>query len=401
MIVVFTLGCKVNKYESEFIIEKLNKMGYETSENLQWADYYIINSCAVTNEAERKSRQAISRVLKFNPNAKIFVLGCASENNRNQFQSKNVVKIYGCADKFDVLKYFKPQNDICEKTNKTNRVRKFIKIQDGCNNFCSYCLIPYLRGRSISKSFNEIIEEVSVLTQEKEIVLTGIDISDFKINGQPSLAELVENLDFFKGRIRLGSLEVGIIDETFLKKLKKCVNFCPHFHLSLQSGSDTVLKRMNRHYTTKQFEEAVNSIRKIFPNASITTDIIVGFPMESEKEFEQTYNFAKKLAFSDIHIFPYSKRKGTNALKFNNFVNGEIIKQRVKKLNDLKIYLQRQFYLENIGKSHTLLIEEIVDKIGYGYTENYIYAKIENECYLGQFVEGELHEGNVFVENKN
>ncbi len=395
MIVVFTLGCKVNKYESEYIIEHLNKLGYETSENLQWADCYIINTCAVTNEAERKSRQAISRVLKFNPDAKVFVLGCASQNNKLQFEHKNVIQVYGCQDKLEVLKHFKKQSKIMKPV--ISGVRKFVKVQDGCNNFCSYCLIPYLRGRSTSRDINEIIDEVLSLKEQKEIVLTGIDLSDFKIEQTRALAELVERLGFFKGRIRLGSLEVGIVNEEFLSRLKKCENFCPHFHLSLQSGSDSVLKRMNRHYTTKEFEQAVKLIRQYFPNSSITTDIIVGFPMETDGEFEQTFNFAKKIEFADIHIFPYSKREGTNALRFNSFVGGEIVKNRVKKLENLKLDLVNQFYLNNLDQTHTVLVEEIVNGEGCGYTENYIYCKVKQPCCEGEFVTGKLKNGNILI----
>lgn len=394
-VVIFTLGCKVNKYESDKIAECLKSRGYSVSEKLEKADCYIINTCAVTNEAERKSRQSVSRVLKLNDKAKIFIMGCASEHNHIQFSNDNVVKVLGCQDKFKILEYFPKLIEI-ETINNDSSVRQFIKVQDGCNNFCTYCLIPYLRGRSKSRSIESIVKEVESLHNTKELILTGIDLSDFKIGDNKALSTLIKSLEFFNGRIRLGSLELNIITQEFLDVLSRCKNFCPHFHLSLQSGCDTVLKRMNRHYKTTDFANAVDLIRKYFPYASITTDIIVGFPKETEEEFIDTFNFTKLVEFSDIHIFPYSKRAGTVALKFGGFVDGEEIKKRTKKLESIKVELCTKFQQKNVGIPLTLLVEEIDEEFGYGYTENYIYTKVKMPCKIGEFVKGTFDKDFIF-----
>ena len=395
-VVIFTLGCKVNKCESDAIFEKLVSLGYEVSDKLEYADIYILNTCAVTNEAERKSRQAVARVRKLNPNAEIFVMGCASESNSEQFlKLENVKGVYGCQNKFDVLENFENQKNN-SKSQKSAEVRQYVKIQDGCNNFCSYCLIPYLRGRSVSRSVEDIVEEIKNIKEAKEIVLTGIDMSDFKIDGKKALGTLIEKLSFFEGRIRIGSLEVGVVNQEFVSKIKKVKNLCPHFHLSLQSGCDSVLKRMNRHYTTSDYESAVNLLRQNFENCSITTDIIVGFPQESDQEFALCYDFAKKIGFSDIHIFPYSQRKGTVALRFGGFVDGDIVLKRVEKLTNLKKELQQNFLSSNYGKAHNLLIEKVENNIAYGYTENYIYCKTDKECKVGDIIFGTLDKNSGF-----
>ena len=261
-VAVLTLGCKVNKYESDALIFKLNEMGFETTDKLEQADYYVINTCAVTNEAEKKSRQMIERCKKFNVNAKFFIMGCASQNRPMQFgQKANFVQ--GVASKMEIIKHFEelgekiydlPSEYEDDLFSAQTLTRAFIKIQDGCNNFCTYCIIPYLRGRSRSRSFASVISEVEKLPKEtKEVVLVGIDVSDYKQNGERALVDLLEKLDKFGKRLRLSSMEDNLITEDFVKRLKKLKNFCPHFHLSLQSGSDEVLKKMNRKYTTQDF----------------------------------------------------------------------------------------------------------------------------------------------------
>ena len=311
---VLTLGCKVNKYESDVLLKAFKERGYEVSDKLEKADAYIINTCAVTNEAERKSRQMIARCKKFNPEAKIYVCGCASQHNPEQFLGKSqLVKGVAGKEKLLDLSCGGMQIDALPESYQSHsyslqpRLRAYIKVQDGCNNFCSYCIIPYLRGRGRSRQLADILTEVSLLTDDvKEIVLTGINLSDFKIDGENGLLKLLQALDGFGKRIRLSSMEECIIDESFVKQLSQLKNFCPHFHLSLQSGSDSVLKRMNRHYTTKEFLQTCQLIRKYFPLAGITTDVIVGFPGESEEEFLQTEDFIKQVQFSGLHIFPYS-----------------------------------------------------------------------------------------------
>lgn len=391
---VLTLGCKVNKYESDALIFKLKEMGYEATDKLEWADAYIINTCAVTNEAEKKSRQMLERARKFNPEAKIYIMGCASQDNPWQFEKKGAQYVIGTANRIQLLDELEktgcflreiPLNYEDDLFSAQSLTRAFIKIQDGCSRFCTYCLIPYMRGRSRSRKEESIIDEVKKLPKNcKEIVLVGIDVSDFKIGEEKGLAKLLRDLDKFGKRLRLSSLEDNLIDESFLKSLSQTKNFCPHFHLSLQSGSDDVLKKMNRHYTTSQFEESVNLIRKYFPNAGITTDVIVGFPTESENDFEKTIEFVKKIKFSQLHIFPYSKRKGTAAAKIYKDLSGEIKKKRLKILKSVGDKLKAEFINNNFtGK---VLIEEKNGDYFEGYTENYIKCYIKEDVKVGDIV---------------
>ena len=365
-IAVLTLGCKVNKYESDALIFELKNRGFDATDKLEEADAYIINTCAVTNEAEKKSRQMIERARKFNPNAHIYVMGCASQNRPAQFDKKGVQFLIGTANKKKILDelekvgqniYALPEKYEDDLFSAQTLTRAFIKIQDGCNHFCTYCIIPYLRGRSRSRSVQSIESEVEKLPSSvKEIVLVGIDVSDFLIGGKKGLGTLLERLDRFGKRLRLSSMEDNLIDEDFLDKLSKLKNFCPHFHLSLQSGSDSVLKKMNRHYTTEEFENSVNLIRKHFPLAGITTDIIVGFPTETEEEFLQTMKFVEKVKFSQLHIFPYSKREGTVAAKLYKDLPGQVKADRMKRLSELGKRLKNEFILKN--KTAKVLIEQ-------------------------------------------
>ncbi len=385
--VVFTLGCKVNKYESDSLANSLLEMGYEVSSNLEEADIYIINTCAVTNEAEKKSRQAVARCKKFNPNAKIFVVGCASQKCAKQFVDKNVNFVRGTEKKEKILESLNkkgfevedPSNDFVEMKNALQtRIRSYIKIQDGCNNFCSYCIIPYLRGRSRSRNFDSIVDEVSKLGDDvKEIVLTGINVADFKSNGEKALLPLLQRLDCFGKRLRLSSMEDCLVTEDFVEGLSKLKNFCPHFHLSLQSGCDSVLKRMNRHYTTAEFKKSVELIRKYFPLAGITTDVIVGFCDESEEEFENTYNFIKDVAFSELHIFSYSPREGTQAYKIYKDIPADIKKERAKRLESLGKELKQKFITQNSNLS--VLFEEKENDYFVGYSKNYIKCYVQSE----------------------
>lgn len=391
-----TLGCKVNKYESDALIYNLSLKGYETTEKLEPADIYVINTCAVTSEAEKKSRQMIARCRRFNPQAKFFVCGCASQKNSQQFIEKGVNYVFGTAGKIKISDYITklangdkrklknqvrltklPKDYEDDLFAKQSRTRAYIKVQDGCNNFCSYCIIPYLRGRSRSRGIFSIINEVSSLSDDiKEIVLTGINVTDYKIDDKPSLLTLLEELDSFGKRLRLSSMEESLVSEDFVQGLSKLNNFCPHFHLSLQSGSNSVLKRMNRHYSAEEFKASVALIRKYFPLAGITTDIIVGFPNESEEEFIETYNFAKEVGFSQLHIFQYSKREGTVAAKLYKDLPPQIKQNRYERLNELNNKLKADFIRKN--KEGKVLIEEKVDGFYTGYTENYIRCYIED-----------------------
>ncbi len=395
-IVVYTLGCKVNQYESESLMFVLSQNGHKVFSHLTYADLYIINTCAVTNEAEKKSRQTIAKCKSLNPNAKVIVCGCASQKNAKQFRDiKNVTYITGVSNKLDIAfnldknitQIYKNTDEYDDNyTSVPTKTRAYVKIQDGCNNFCSYCIIPYLRGRSRSRNVVSILNEINELSKTvKEIVITGIDVSDYKIDNKKALNVLIEKLKPYKNlRFRLSSLEQGVIDQSLIDAFKD-VNICPHFHLSLQSGSNSVLKRMNRKYRTKDYLKTVRLLRKNFDNPNISTDIIVGFPEETEKEFKETYKFAKKVGFANIHIFPYSKRSGTVAERYNQ-VDGLVKKKRVKKLEKLNKKLNKKYINKSKKGYHKILIEEEIDGFFVGHTENYIKCYIPEKVELNAFV---------------
>lgn len=403
-IVVYNLGCKVNQYESDSIIRELKSRGHEVYDDFTEAEAYILNTCAVTNEAERKSRQAIARAKKFNATAKIIVCGCASENNAEQFSEKDgVVYISGVAGKAKIPDLIKSkceddslslgtndsvnnasvgQIDIDSKNLSVSdlptvyeddmaidgiRTRAFLKVQDGCNNFCSYCIIPYLRGRSRSRAIDSVAQEFDRLSRQvKEIVLTGINLSAYGMDIASSLKDLLIALSRFDTRIRLGSLEVNVIDREFLEACKSLKRFCPQFHLSLQSGDDNVLKDMNRHYTTAEYIEKVKLIREYFPDASITTDLICGYPTESEESFKNTIEFIKKVNFADMHIFVYSTRKGTKAAKLK-LMPHEVAKERANTAIKIAEEMKREYLKSHIGSKLEVLVEN-----GYGHSKEYI-----------------------------
>ena len=392
-IAVLTLGCKVNKYESDALIFKLRELGFEAVDTLEEADAYIINTCAVTNEAEKKSRQMIERCRKYNERAKIYVLGCASQNRPMQFEDKGVTFIQGVANKLKIIDHLEDKGeDIYELPLKyeddlysaQTLTRAFIKIQDGCDNFCTYCIIPYLRGRSRSRSVESVISEVEKLPKEvKEVVLVGIDVSSYSSDDN-LLIDLLERLDKFNFRLRLSSMEDNLVSEDFVRRLSRLKNFCPHFHLSLQSGCDKVLKKMNRKYTTADFKHTVELIRRYFPLAGITTDVIVGFPTETEEDFEETVKFIKEIKFSDLHIFPYSNRTGTVASKLYKDLPKSIKIERGKCLEEIK----KRDKLEFIKKNDIveILLEEEESGVFYGYSKNYIKCKIKGNFKVGDVV---------------
>ena len=382
--VVFTLGCKVNECESDSLIAGLEQKGYEVSDKLVPADLYIVNTCAVTAEAEKKSRQTASRIKKLNPNAKIIFTGCACEKSYKAFSDKSdAYLVTGAFSKNKILELLDetgvqiaPPCTEFEELNvvKSLRARTYVKVQDGCNNFCSYCIIPYLRGRSRSRDPKSVIKEINALSP-KEAVINGINLSAYSFNGQ-GLTGLIKALKNVDCRIRLGSLEVNVIDEEFLKALKELKDFAPHFHLSLQSGSNAVLKKMNRRYTAEEYIEKVDLIRKHFSNAGITTDVIVGFPTETEQDFLDTINLVEKVRFSDIHPFPFSARSGTVAYKMPD-LSKEIKKDRQDRLLKKKQECKQAFIASQIGRTLSVLFEEQKDGYFEGYSENYVrvYAK--------------------------
>ncbi len=389
---VFTLGCKTNFYESQQIVAALKQLGHDASEGLEKADIFVLNTCAITAEAERKSRQAVARARKLNPDCRIVVMGCASQNNATQFENlDNVTFIKGTAGKTDVADILENAGvDICPPSDKYSetlfadgqRTRSFIKIQDGCNNFCSYCIVPYVRGRSRSRKIEDIVNEVRQATSE-EVVLIGIDITQFGRDNGTSLAQLFDALPDDK-RYRLGSLEESALTEDVLESLKR-KNFCAHFHLSLQSGSDSVLKRMNRHYTAQQFADGVRLIRGYFPDAAFTTDVIVGFCGETEEEFEQTCRFVEQIGFADIHVFPYSARKGTVASRWED-TPAEVKHLRAERLGEIKRKLKSDFLNSQIGKTEEVLAERSRNGMWEGYSRNYTRVYFKGNATEGQTV---------------
>lgn len=375
--------------------------GYEICEGLVKADAYLVNTCAVTNTAERKSRQVLAKIHKLNPNAKVVVCGCAVEANPSQFlKNKNVIAILGNEGKNEIIKFIESKNRELKAINNevytptarpiATRTRHYIKIQDGCNYFCTYCIIPYLRGRSRSRDINDILDEIRH-TNANEIVLTGINMSDYRIDGKLGLKTLIKEIDKLGIRFRISSLECNVLDDEMIAILKESRNFCPHFHISLQSACNATLKRMNRRYTIEEYIRIVNKIRENFSLASISTDIIVGFKGETEEEFNITVENLKKINFSFIHIFPYSERKGTLATKFQDNVDKCEQKRREHILQQINSDCKEKFYNQNKNTIHKVLIEESVDgKVSLGYTDNYIYTYIDAKCNSGDIVEVRL-----------
>ncbi len=384
--VVFTLGCKVNECESDSLITGLKRAGYEVSDKLVYAHLYIVNTCAVTAEAEKKSRQTASRIRKLNPSAKIIFTGCAAQKNPQAFIEKvEEALVTGVFSKSQILEMLDkeginiaPEERDFEELLPVSslRTRAYVKIQDGCNNFCSYCIIPYLRGRVRSRNVESIVNEVKGVNSQ-EVILNGINISAYDYQGV-KLDGLIDALVGVKKRVRLGSIEVNVITESLLSALKNLYDFAPHFHLSLQSGSNKVLKSMNRKYTAEDFLKKVELIRKFFPDAGITTDIIVGFPTEGEEEFLETLSLAEKVKFSDIHAFPYSPREGTVAYKLKDLPSS-VKKERLNKLLEVKKLSKLAFAKSMQGKILEFLAEEEKDGYTEGYSENYLRLYVEGK----------------------
>lgn len=405
-VAIHSLGCKVNSYEAESMEQLLKQAGYTIvpfDENIT-ADIYIINTCSVTNIADRKSRQMLHKSKKINPDAIVVAAGCYVNADTKKAAEDNAVDIVlGNNCKINIVEalenYYKDKNnsemvvDFKEKQEYeelkldevSTHTRAYIKIQDGCNQFCSYCIIPYTRGRIRSRDIDEIEEEVTKLVSKgfKEVVLTGIHLTSYGVdNNKGSLLEVIMRLDKIEGlqRIRLGSLEPRVITEEFAKTLSSSKKICPHFHLSLQSGCDTVLKRMNRKYTTQEYYDKCCILRKYFNNPAITTDVIVGFPQETEEEFEATKVFLEKVHFYEMHIFKYSRRKGTVADRMEGQVDEKIKTQRSAILLELENKMSKEYRQQHIGKTEEVLIEEIVSEKGkdyfMGFTPDYIRVKI-------------------------
>ena len=402
---VINIGCKVNQCECDSLMTGLKQLGHEVSDELVFADNYIINTCAVTKEAERKSRQFVGKVKRINPKADVYVIGCASEKNAEQFSIKGVKYVSGTAKKEAVLQMISGVHiaDLPDEYEQlplgTNfRARAYVKIEDGCNNFCAYCIIPYLRGRCRSRSIESIREECLKLAQDTdEIVLTGINVSCYGPDIGTSLGALIIALSDLPARIRLSSLEANVIDEDFLQTLVKAGNVCPHFHLSLQSGSDTVLQSMHRRYTAEEYKQKVDLIRSYFPTAAITTDIIVGFPTETEELFEETLAFAEAIGFANIHVFPYSRRFGTEAYPLGALPDA-VMADRVKRLTELRDRLKKAYESPFVGSDLEVVVETSDGVFAEGYSENYIRVYIPDRDFtpgkkITVTIEGERADG--------
>lgn len=414
------LGCKVNAYETEAMQHLLEEAGYEIVPFTQKADVYVINTCSVTNMADRKSRQMLHKAKKNNPDSIVVAAGCYVQTSEKEvLNDLSVDIIIGNDRKHDLVRLLEEYsldsvNDTVDDINDgkhdfeelfidqtKEHTRAFIKVQDGCNQFCSYCIIPYARGRVRSRRFENVIAEVERLAANgfKEVVLTGIHLSSYGVDFEEAagLLELIQAVNAVKGieRIRLGSLEPKIVTEHFASELSKLDKICPHFHLSLQSGCDATLKRMNRKYTTKEYERGCELLRKYFVHPAITTDVIVGFPGETEEEFEQTKAYLEHIHFYEMHIFKYSKRKGTRAAVMPDQIDEQIKAARSEKLIALGHDMSKEFRKFYIGKNEEVLFEEkavIGDKEYFvGYTKEYVkVAKKTAENLENQIVSGRI-----------
>lgn len=414
------LGCKVNAYETEAMQHLLEEAGYEIVPFTQKADVYVINTCSVTNMADRKSRQMLHKAKKNNPDSIVVAAGCYVQTSEKEvLNDLSVDIVIGNDRKHDLVRLLEEYsldsvNDTVDDINDgkhdfeelfidqtKEHTRAFIKVQDGCNQFCSYCIIPYARGRVRSRRFENVIAEVERLAANgfKEVVLTGIHLSSYGVDFEEAtgLLELIQAVNAVKGieRIRLGSLEPKIVTEHFASELSKLDKICPHFHLSLQSGCDATLKRMNRKYTTKEYERGCELLRKYFVHPAITTDVIVGFPGETEEEFEQTKAYLEHIHFYEMHIFKYSKRKGTLAAVMPDQIDEQVKAARSEKLIALGHDMSKEFRKFYIGKNEEVLFEEkavIGDKEYFvGYTKEYVkVAKKTDENLENQIVSGRI-----------
>ena len=417
-----TLGCKVNAYETEAMEELLQTAGYDIVPFTEQADVYVVNTCSVTNMAERKSRHMLHRAKKLNPEAVVVATGCYVQVSEEEARADAAVDlVLGNNQKRQIVTaldaYFegrtfddvladveKEQYEELEVSTVLEHTRAFVKVQDGCNQFCSYCIIPYARGRVRSRRMQNVIAEIKRLAEAgiQEVVLTGIHLSSYgrEIDGESHLIELIEAIHPIDGisRIRLGSLEPRIITEEFVGRLKKLHKVCPHFHLSLQSGCEETLKRMNRHYTPEEYYEKCKLLRAAFENPAITTDVIVGFPGETDEEFDKTRQFLEKVHFYEMHIFRYSRRKGTRADKMENQIPEETKAQRSSILSSLESQMTKEFRTKWTGACVKVLLEERqeINGVSYmvGHTPEYIKCAVETDApdntIIDAIIEGEL-----------
>ena len=400
---IVTFGCKVNQYESNMMKERMLSSNFFYVENISEANIIVVNTCSVTNVADKKCLKMIRRIKREYPNSILVVAGCSSQNKQEIYENLDIDILIGNKDKskIDILlkEYIKTHKRYVKFYNDRkldfedmlisdyNHVRAFIKIEDGCDNFCSYCIIPYVRGSVRSKNFETVIKEAKLLTQKghKEIVLTGIHTGHYMDNDY-DLTDLINELSKIEDllRIRISSIEITELNDKFLNMLSTNKKVCDHLHIPLQAGSDEILKKMNRKYDLKYYEEKIKKIRMIRPDISITTDIIVGFPYETDKLFNETLEFSRKMNFSKIHVFPYSIRLGTSAANMPNQVDESIKKERVKKLMDLSEIMEKEYYNKFVGKELDILVEECDNNVSIGHSSNYLMIRLNEKLEVGQ-----------------
>ena len=393
---IYTLGCKVNSYESEYIASSLRDNGYEIVPFGEFADVIIINTCSVTNSADSKSRKIINQAIRINPNACIVACGCFIEANKdieiegvdiylgNKDKSKIVELVSDfLASREEIRRLYANLGDTFENMEISTfegKTRAFVKVQDGCENFCTYCIIPYVRGKCRSKELEQVVREITDLVSNgyKEVVLTGIHTGNYGVDLDTNFATLLKRIVEIPGllRVRVSSIEITELTDEVLDILKNSSVVANHLHIPLQAGSNHVLKLMNRKYDLDYFREKLIKIREIRPDISISTDIIVGFPGESNEDFQNTLDFVHEVKFSKIHVFPYSKRKGTPASSFHDQVDEKIKKERAKKLIDASCHLEKEYMKKFVGCDLELLIENYKDGFSYGHTSNYLHCKI-------------------------
>ena len=400
---IITLGCKVNSYESNFMKEALVKNGFSFCNLNEKCDILILNTCTVTDTSDKKSLKEVRRLKRENPNAILVVCGCSVQNDKTKYDDLGINILMGNINKSNIVsiieKYLDDKTPV-EYVAKTrdlpfenmevdisDHTRAYIKIEDGCDNFCSYCIIPFVRGKKRSKDFSLVLREVQHLANNgyKEIVLTGIDTGGYESNGK-DLTDLIHEMSKINGieRIRQSSIEITQINEKFINELKNNKKICDHIHIPLQSGSDSILKLMNRKYDLIYFFDKIDMIRSVRPDISITTDVIVGFPGETEEMFLETMETCKKINFSKIHAFPYSERKGTKASMMDGKVPESVKHERVKKLLELSEKLERSYYDKFKGKNKDVLIEEVNEFGSKGHTSNYLMVHTNEKLQKGE-----------------
>ncbi|MBO6090255.1 MAG: tRNA (N(6)-L-threonylcarbamoyladenosine(37)-C(2))-methylthiotransferase MtaB [Lachnospiraceae bacterium] len=420
------LGCKVNSYETDAMAQKCVEKGYKIVDFEQKADIYVVNTCSVTNIADRKSRQMLHKAKKTNPDGIVVAVGCFVQANPEEVAKDEAIDLIVGNNKkkdlFEIIEEYLNNKSVSTETvtdvhhcdyeelkiNKSEEhSRVFVKIQDGCDRYCTYCIIPYVRGNLRSRNPEDVVEEIKEIAANgyREVVITGIHLSsygkDFLKDGKPSLdysgnadylINLLKDINEIEGidRIRIGSFEPMILYEVFVSKLSKITKLCPHFHISLQSGCDSVLKRMNRHYDTKEFYEKTVLLREYFPGCALTTDVIAGFPGETKEEFEETYEYLKKIKFFETHIFPYSRRKGTIADKMAGQLTMNEKKERVSKLLDLDAKRSREYRESKLGETDNIIVEEIktINGANYyvGHTPEYVMVALKEDDSLKQLI---------------